>query len=95
VNQLLPTGVCVLFVVVSVLVGFPVSPTADLFRPALVSFFFQLGLRVKARSFLSDLAQDLNRSPCGIVLPAQSHVPESVFLLRGSSNMFPCGVSLQ
>jgi hypothetical protein len=77
----------VLFVVVSVLVGFPVRPTADLFRPALV-FSPQLGLRVKACSFLSSLAQDLNHSLCGIVLPAQSHVPESVFLLRGSSNMF-------
>jgi hypothetical protein len=68
VNQLLPTGVCVLFVVVSVLVGFPVRPTADLFPPALI-VLLQLGLHVKARSFLSGLAQDLNRSPCGIVLP--------------------------
>jgi hypothetical protein len=48
----------------------------------------QLGLRVKARSFLSDLAQDLNHSLCGIILPARSHVLESVFSLRGSSNMF-------
>lgn len=72
---------CVLFVAVSVLVGYPVRPTADLFRPALVSFG-------KTRSFLSGLAQYLNGSLCGIVLPTQSHVPESVFLLRGSSNMF-------